>query len=77
VVARRPAFSRALWIVVKHRRILNEDTVADLLVGRPHEKQIKQHSVVRFLFTFRRMRPVASPYAPFRSGFRVRLRDCC
>ena len=75
VKAAGAGLSRALWIVVQNSGVLDEDTVADLLVGCPHEEQIKQHSVIRFLFTLGRVRPVAAPYATFRSGFRIGLRD--
>src|SRR5947209_5985414 len=33
--------------VVKHRRVLDQDTVPYVLVARPGEKQIKQHGVLR------------------------------
>ena len=67
------AVSRALRIIVEYRRVLDQDAVADLPVGRPHEEEIKQQHIVRLLF--RRMGPVAAPYATFRCRFRIGLSD--
>jgi len=53
--------SRALRIVVKYGRVLDQYQMADLLGGRPGEREIKQQSVVWLLFPFGRVRPVAAP----------------
>jgi len=67
--------SRTLRIVVEYRGVVDQDQVTDLLAGRPYPQEIKRHSVVRLLFPFRRVRPVAAPDATFRSGFRISLRN--
>src|SRR5437660_3855732 len=61
--------------VVKHRRVLDQDTVPYVLVRRPGEKQIKQYGVIRLRLgiAYPRMRPVAAPDAALGRALRVRL----
>src|SRR6266851_8408908 len=67
--------SRALRVIVEHRRVLDQDTVPDLFVGGPHEEKIEKDGVVGLLLTFTWMRPVAPPHAAFGRGLRISLRD--
>src|SRR5439155_20653066 len=67
--------SRALRVIIEHRRVLDQDTVADPFVGGPDEEEIEKDGVVGFLLAFARMRPVAAPYAAFGRRLGVCLRD--
>jgi hypothetical protein len=71
----RGAGSRALRVIVEHRRVLDQDTVAGFFVERPNEEEIEKDGIVGLLLTFTRLRPVAAPHAAFGRRLRIRLRD--